>query len=152
MNALDYPIRVPADVLVALGELTGHSWSDSLALEPFVTEAIRKYVQAPSPSLAQLNSAPDAGYQWKQVFLPDGTRLRTCFAGRRYFAQVEGDEIKCEGQTVTPSRFANQQGSGNRNAWKAIWIRFPESLEWIPAEVCRLARKALVARMLGGDD
>jgi hypothetical protein len=36
-----FPIRVPSDVLEALGEHTGHFWSDSLALEPFVCEAIR---------------------------------------------------------------------------------------------------------------
>ena len=29
MPTLDYPIRVPSDVLEALGEFTGHRWSDS---------------------------------------------------------------------------------------------------------------------------
>ncbi|GJJ01259.1 hypothetical protein RugamoR64_17970 [Duganella rhizosphaerae] len=39
--SLQFPIRVPDDVLVELGEFTGHFWSDSLRLEPFVIEAIR---------------------------------------------------------------------------------------------------------------
>jgi hypothetical protein len=53
------------------------------------------------------------------VFLPEGTRLRACFGGHHYFAQVEGGEIKYGEHAMSPSRFANLQGSGNRNAWKA---------------------------------
>jgi hypothetical protein len=51
---------------------------------------------------------------------------------------------------MSPSRFANLQGSGNRNAWKAIWLRLPGSDEWLLADVCRSARKAAIARLPGG--
>ncbi|MCU6500636.1 hypothetical protein LPN04_22820 [Rugamonas sp. A1-17] len=44
---LQFPIRVPNDVLVELGEFTGNFWSDSLAQEPFVIEAIRNYINPP---------------------------------------------------------------------------------------------------------
>ncbi|WP_229417116.1 hypothetical protein [Massilia sp. Root418] len=50
---------------------------------------------------------------------------------------------------MSPSCFANLHGSGNRNAWKAIWLRFPGSDEWLLADVCRSARKAAIARLLG---
>ncbi len=55
MNTLDFPVRIPADILVALGEFTGHTWSDSLAPEPIICEAIRRYLQygpagAPQPA------------------------------------------------------------------------------------------------------
>lgn len=150
MSTLDYPVRVPAEVLEALGEFTGHSWSDSLSLEPFICEAIRKYVQPVPTAEAPLGAASELGHQWKQVFLPSGTRLRTCFAGRRLFAQVAGDEVIYEGQVVSPSGFANLLGSGNRNAWKNIWISLPGSQEWILAEVYRLASKARIARMFDG--
>lgn len=49
MQTLDYPIRVPSDVLEALGKFTGHFWSDSLSLEPFICEATRSYVR-PAPA------------------------------------------------------------------------------------------------------
>jgi len=55
-----------------------------------------------------------------KLFLPEGTRLRACFSVHSYFAQVEGDAIKYGEHAMSPSRFANLQGSGNRNAWKAI--------------------------------
>ena len=150
MPTLDFPIRVPADVLMSLGDYTGHSWSDSLALEPFICEAIRRYVQAAPTSVPQTITPVCAGYQWKEVFLPEGTGLRTYFAGRSNFALVEGEEIKFDGQAVSPSRFANLQGSGNRNAWKVIWLRFPGNHEWILADVCRSVRKEAIARLRSG--
>jgi len=150
MNTLDFPIRIPADILVALGEFSGHTWSDSLALEPIICEAIRRYLQD-GPAGAPQSAAPsNLGYQWKQVFLPEGTRLRTCFGGRSHFAHVEGEEIKYDGQVISPSSFANLQGSGNRNAWKSVWLLFAGSQEWMIADVFRSARKQAIARMLAG--
>lgn len=116
MHAHAFPIRVPSDVLEALGEFTGHFWSDSLALEPFICEAIRNYMK-PAPAAQQQPAAPsEAGYQWKEVFLPEGTRLRACFDHQYYFAVVAGAEIKYGEHVVSPSCFANLQGSGNRKA------------------------------------
>ncbi|WP_395405416.1 hypothetical protein ACHMW6_02915 [Pseudoduganella sp. UC29_106] len=81
MSKLHYPIRVPSDVLEALGEFTGQCWSDSLSLEPFICDAIRNYLRPAAAAEAQPAAASGTGYQWKQVFLPDGTRLRASFGG-----------------------------------------------------------------------
>ena len=147
---LQFPIRVPDDVLVELGEFTGNFWSDSLAQEPFVIEAIRNYINPSPPAPQQPAAASEAGYQWKQVFLPEGTRLRASFGSQPYFATVVGAEIRYEGHTVSPSCFANLHGSGNRNEWKAVWLRLPGSSEWLLADVCRSARKAAIARLHEG--
>ncbi|WP_395406177.1 hypothetical protein ACHMW6_05710 [Pseudoduganella sp. UC29_106] len=149
MSKLHYPIRVPSEVLEALGEFTGQCWSDSLALEPFICEAIRNYLRPAPAAQAQPAAASGTGYQWKQVFLPDGTKLRASFGGNNYFAQVEGGEIKYGEHAMSPSRFANLQGSGNRNAWKAVWLCLPGSEEWLLADVCRAARNAAIARLIG---
>jgi len=77
--------------------------------------------------------------------------LRARFGGRSYFARVEGEEIKHGEQAMSPSRFANLQGSGNRNAWNAIWICLPGSDERLLADVCRSARKGAIARLPGDD-
>lgn len=150
MATLDFPIRVPADVLAALGDFTGQSWSDSLALEPFICEAILRYVQVAPVGTPQPVARANSGYQWKEVFLPQGTGLRTRFADQSHFALVEGDAIIFDGQAVSPSRFANLHGSGTRNAWKAIWLRFTGSDEWMLADICRLARKEAIARLVSG--
>lgn len=148
MSAYGFPIRVPPDLLEALGAHTGHFWS-SLALEPIICDMIRDYMK-PAPAVtAQPVAQAEAGYQWKEVFLPEGTRLRASFDRKPYFATVEGAEIKYAEHAISPSCFANLHGSGNRNAWKAIWLRLPGSDEWLLADVCRSARKAAIARLLG---
>jgi hypothetical protein len=151
MSSLHFPIRVPSDVLEELGEFTGHFWSDSLALEPFICKAIRDYMKPAPAAPPQPATSSEAGYQWKEVFLPEGTRLRASFGCQQYIAFVAGAEIKYAETTISPSCFANLQGSGSRNAWKAIWLRFPGSDEWLLADVCRSARKAAIARLMAGD-
>ena len=159
-----FPLRIPGKLLEELGAFTGEFWS-SLALEPIVCDWTRDYITpaaapalpAPSASQAQAAaSAPavapaDTGYQWKEVFLPAGTKLRASFDRKPYFAIVEGAEIKYGEHAVSPSCFANLHGSGNRNAWKAIWLRLPGSDGWLPADVCRSARQAAIARLFAGD-
>lgn len=161
-----FPLRIPGKLLEELGAFTGKFWS-SLALEPIVCDLIRDYIKpaaapalpAPSASQAQAAaSAPaaaaapaDVGYQWKEVFLPSGTKLRASFDRKPYFAVVEGAEIKYGEHAVSPSCFANLDGSGNRNAWKAIWLLLPGSEGWLPANVCRSARQAAIARLFAGD-
>lgn len=148
MATLYKPIYVPSDLLEAFGEHTGHFWSDP-EMEPLIFDLIRAAMN-PAPAAQQQPAAQsEAGYQWKQVFLPEGTRLRASFGGQPCFAVVAGAEIKFGEHTVSPSCFANLYGSGNRNAWKAVWLRFPGSDEWLLADVCRRARKAVITRMLG---
>jgi hypothetical protein len=83
VSTLHYPIRVPSDLLESPGEFTGQCWSECLVLEPFICEAIGNYLRpaAAAQAEAQPPAASGAGYQWKQVFLPEGTRLRASFGG-----------------------------------------------------------------------
>src|SRR5471032_3405162 len=57
MPTLTMPVHLPADVLEALGEFSGHFWSDSFALEPIICDAIRAYIK-PAPAAQQLPAAP----------------------------------------------------------------------------------------------
>nr|WP_315260577.1 hypothetical protein [uncultured Duganella sp.] len=145
-------VRLPSDILVELGELTGHRWN-SWELEPIICDAIRGYMN-PAVSSAQERkpAEADAGYQWKQLFLPDGTRLRAAFGRVPYFAVVKGAQIKFGDDSVTPSGFANLQGSGNRNAWKSVWLRFPGNEQWVLADVCRGKQKIAISRLFGAVD
>ncbi|HJV01299.1 MAG TPA: hypothetical protein VJ752_12165 [Burkholderiaceae bacterium] len=143
-------VRLPSDVLEALGDHSGHRWSDP-ELESVIVEAIHAFIQPAAAKRQQPADPGMGGYQWKQLFLPVGTTLRASFGGEPRFAVVEGDKIQCEGLAVSPSGFANQQGCGNRNAWKVIWLRFPGSEQWLLAEICRVQQNAAIARLFGGD-
>ncbi|MBA5637602.1 hypothetical protein H3H37_11110 [Duganella sp. LX20W] len=143
-------VRLPSDVLEALGDHSGHWWS-APELEPVIVEAIRAFIKPASATRQRPADMDAGGYQWKQLFLPEGTRLRASFGGIPSFAVVEGDDIVCDGRTVSPSGFANQQGCGNRNAWKAVWLRFPGSEQWLLADVRRARQNAAISRLFNGD-
>lgn len=77
------------------------------------------------------------GYQWKQLFLANGTELRATFQRHSTYAKVEEEQIICNGKPTTPSKLANANGCGTRNAWRTIWLRFPGTSKWELAARCR---------------
>lgn len=77
------------------------------------------------------------GYQWKSVFLPDGTLLCTNSYGEDRYARVCGQKIICEGRVVSPSRFANWSRRGTRNAWSDIYLRRPQDKFYMRASRLR---------------
>lgn len=106
--------------------------------ETFTAKLIEDWLIADKRRLEQLaQSRNPLGYQWKDVFLPHGTMLRTSSNGVSKFAQVEGERIVAEGRVVSPSRFANEQ-SVRRNAWRCVWLRFPKQEHWERAADSRL--------------
>jgi hypothetical protein len=145
---VDFPYRLPHELMQEFGVFTGKPWAD-WEIEPAICDAIRAYMKPQPAASAQMGAVTDAGYQWKEVFLPEGTRLRASFGRAPYFAVVQGSEIRCGEQSLSPSAFANLKGSGNRNAWKAIWLRFPGSEQWVLADTGRAQQKALIARLFG---
>ncbi|NVM75735.1 hypothetical protein FHW83_001522 [Duganella sp. SG902] len=92
----------------------------------------------PAPPLAAPATSGDLtkGYQWKQLFLPNGTELRSIYHGRSTYARVDHEQILCDGVPTSPSGLSNRHGCGTRNAWKTIWLRFPDGRRWQRADRC----------------
>jgi hypothetical protein len=90
--------------------------------------AIREWMIRHNPESFAMPTT--SGYQWKHLFLPNRTLLRTIFQGNNFHCLVEHDHILYNGQKTTPSGFANAVGGVRRNAWKVIWILFPNSSVW----------------------
>lgn len=138
-----YPINIsiPVETFHALTDACGEGYYGDVA-ETVVNDLILQWLAQQSgtapPAAAAISAhAGGEGYQWKRLFLPDGTRLRTSFRGHQRFARVEGAAIISDGAIMTPSRFANWDGCGSRNAWQAIWLQFPGERNWTPASSCR---------------
>ncbi len=108
-----------------------------VAIDEHVAELLQRWlsIEKERQSLRQ-NGPPLDGFQWKSVFLPDGTNLRTRHGGHTDFAKVVGDRILFNRECVTPSTFANRNAAG-RNAWRCVWLRFPGDEDWIRADDCR---------------
>ncbi|MTV41356.1 hypothetical protein [Duganella radicis] len=106
--------------------------------EDFLAELLHRWlaIEMERASL-QKNGRAMRGFQWKNLFLPDGTNLRTCYRHTIAYAKVVGDRIIADdGEALTPSVFANRHGAG-RNAWRFVWLRFPGNDYWVRADECR---------------
>ncbi|WP_426343486.1 hypothetical protein ACN9MU_22535 [Pseudoduganella sp. R-32] len=95
-----------------------------------VDEAINTWMEGFVTAQSRRAASTLDGYQWKNVFLPDGTTLRNVYKRTSYLAHVEGRELLFEGKCVSPAQFVNRVGGAFRNAWATIWIRFPNEGEW----------------------
>ncbi|MYM98823.1 hypothetical protein [Duganella vulcania] len=138
------PLHLPDDVLISLVNQVDEGWYGPKS-EAALCQLIRGWVasQPGAAGLAEAAAAPAVapevgkGYQWKQLFLPNGTELRTTFGGKSTYAQVQDEVILSSGNPTTPSRLANASGCGTRNAWHNIWVRFPGESTWKLARRCR---------------
>ena len=100
-----------------------------------------------NPNAILMAAMPAAtGYQWKRLFLPSGTLLRTVFGGKNHHCMVEGDSIIYDKRAVSPSGFVNAVGGVRRNAWKCTWVLFPESNDWKLADSLRTCERPRRAR------
>lgn len=124
-------VDVPLDVFMAI---CAHREKTGCKQEIFemAGAAITQWLAA-QQSPGSNGSTARNGYQWKGVFLADGTVLRTVFSGRNYHAVVEGDELLYNGKPTSPSAFVNAVGCGARNAWTAIWLLRPGHDGWCRA-------------------
>ncbi|HEY0061203.1 MAG TPA: hypothetical protein VGC21_03715 [Telluria sp.] len=111
-----------------------------------VEEAVDEWMRKDQPGAA---GEPEfAGYQWKSLFLPDGTVMRTVFAGRSHHCRVDQHQIMYEGKAVSPNGFASAVGGVRRNAWKSIWLLLPDTKHWQRADAMRVRRQPLASRRL----
>ena len=106
--------------------------------DAFVTGLVKRWLAIEKERLAlRQNGQAMRGFQWKNVFLPDGTSLRTSYHHTIEFAKVVSDRILSDdGEPLTPSLFANRHVKG-RNAWRFVWLRFPGDDYWVRADDCR---------------
>lgn len=118
-------------------------------------EAIDEWLRKHSPD--SCGEPEFAGYQWKGLFLPHETVLRTAFGGKHHHCHVEGERIVYQGQSLSPSGFVGAVGGVRRNAWKSIWVLLPDAKHWQLADHMRVRRQAprprsaaLGARARGG--
>ena len=99
---------------------------------------------------AAINSGdPSKGYQWKDLFLPNGTKLRMTYQGRNHYAEVRNERLKHEGEDLSPSQFACKIADNtSRNAWRDLWVKLPGKADWQLADNLRSELRREKAREL----
>lgn len=139
MNApLDF-LPQPTAALRRLAEFLRDSGS-ALTPKEAAEQAINQWIAAAKGQYASLAVTPSRGYQWKDLFLPEGSELRMRYGDRYYYARVEGDAIVYQGQRVSPRQMAIAVAGGGHNAWRECWILLPGESKWRPAALLRRER------------
>jgi hypothetical protein len=85
--------------------------------------------------VANRQGKSSGGYQWKELFLPDGSELRMRFRSTYYYARIDGDQLK----SVSPRGWALMVTGTVRNPWRDIWIRRAINECWARASMWRSA-------------
>lgn len=115
-----------------------HSNNDPRDPVDMVTFAIDYWLLKASLDPEQwLTKSDTRGFQWKSLFLPEGTQIRMQYKGSYSYAKVEGDEVIFNGKAISPASLANTIARGSRNAWRDLWIKRPGDKEWKLADDCR---------------
>lgn len=133
-------VPIPADLFVRLATFLQDQGS---ARNPViaVSDAIDYWIDNASwkqEIVPEIAGHASRGYTWKYddrcLFLPHGTEIRMQHKGHYYYGAVEADEIKYNGQSMTPGALANTIAQGSRNAWLHLWIKRPSDKEWTLAD------------------
>lgn len=101
------------------------------------SRAITTWIEQQSAPPPEESSALLGGYQWKNVFLPEGTKLRIVVKRKTFHASVVGDHIIFNGEATSPACLVNQLASTKRNAWKHTWLLLPGETKWQLAQSMR---------------
>ena len=106
----------------------------------FWSEEGLKQFEAEFQAMAKNNFGnPEMGYQWQQVFLPNGTKMRITYKNRNYFAQVQNERVVADGKKYSsPSEWVSAKADNtSRNAWRDVWIMRPDESAWRFANTLR---------------
>ena len=80
----------------------------------------------------------ELGYQWKSVFLPNGTTVRMICGGEDTYAEIRHQRLCVGEEHMSPFQFARHvAGNTNRNAWRDLHIRLPDRMDWVLADTLR---------------
>ncbi len=117
-------VQVPTDTLLKLIEKLRRR-GGSQDISEAMTLALERWLADPAAFAPGADPAGVHGYQWKTLFLPEGTVLKSWSYGENNYACVEGDQIIHNGRAVSPNQFAQSFARSTRNAWQDLFIRRP---------------------------
>lgn len=133
MNAASSAMVLPPALLAELSEFLRVSDSTLSPVEAMVS-AVTQWIAA-----ERAIATPERGYQWKRLFLPDGTRVRMHYVDRWFYAEVIADQLIYRGRPVSPRQLTIEIAGDGRNAWRDLWIRRPCEHHWLSAAHLRQA-------------
>lgn len=101
-------------------------------------EYIEKIAQEEDEAFREKYGDPGRGYQWQNLFLPNGTQVRMTYGGKDSYAEIRHGRLFYSDKNMSPSQFAGKVARyTNRNAWRDLYIKFPGEGSWKLADQLR---------------
>lgn len=122
---------VPSAAYVELCNYLRSSGSTLTTTEAIV-RALQQWMEAQRTTVAPLH-----GYQWKCLFLPEGSQIRMHYRDTWHYAAVVGEDILYGNSVVSPRQLTIIIAGNGRNAWRELWIRRPGEKDWTTASLLR---------------
>jgi hypothetical protein len=108
------------------------SSGSTLTTTEAIVRALQHWIEAQRTTVAPLQ-----GFQWKCLFLAEGSQIRMHYRDTWHYAEVVGDEIIHQNCVVTPRQLTIAIAGQGHNAWRALWIRRPGESDWTAASLLR---------------
>lgn len=105
-----------------------------------VEQVVHDFLDRTAEDFAAKKPRPTtSGIKWDNLFLPDGTQLRTKYYGNYQVADVERGRICWDGEEqASVAQLANaMRGNTNNNAWKVLEVKRPQDPTWQLADRLR---------------
>jgi hypothetical protein len=94
-------------------------------------EYIEKHAEQLDDDFEEKYGNPTRGYQWQNVFLPNGSQIRMTYSGEYSYAEIRNEKLLFNEESMTPSEFAKKVANNtSRNAWRDIYVRFAGEGSW----------------------
>jgi len=145
---IDVAVPIPTQQFLELSDFL-RSKNDRRNPVLAVRDAIDYWLQNADWKPELLSQSDTRGYQWKSLFLPEGTQIRMSYKATYHYAKVDGDEIIYEGKAISPGSLANTIASSSSNAWRDLWIKRPDDKEWKLSDDCRRETRETTDTLLG---
>jgi hypothetical protein len=110
---------------------------DERSVAAVVEQAVQAWLQQIARADPQAAQAAARGYQWKSLFLPEGTCVRFDYRRQTHHAEVRGDRIVYQGEAYSPRQLLLHLTGTVRNAWRELWLRSPGDFRWHLADTRR---------------
>ena len=130
MNARETCLPPPA-ACIRLQNFLRRSGS-TLSPAEALNHAIQLWIDSETAS-----ATPARGYQWKSLFLPNGTGVRMHYDGEYFHADVIDEELIYQAKPTSPHRLATKIAGTGRNAWRDLWVRLAGEKNWTCANLLR---------------
>jgi hypothetical protein len=129
------PVAVPSKVYL---DLSFHlrKQGDLRSPDEVVALAVRHWM-ANRSGMRGADGSSGRGYQWREVFLPEGTELKLRYRGTWFYANVVRDRLVYAGESVSPREWGLLVTGGVRNAWRDVWLRRSATERWTRASAWR---------------